>query len=174
MLLNRIFESIFLRLAFNCGFSWHGSGFRKSHHFCLTFYASTRSLGAPPGPNFKLEALRASWLRPSRPSGAQAGMSGPLKVRPATYTMLTIFTILDHFRPFLTIFDHFGTFWIILDQFRLFWQFLAIFTISGNFDHFWPFSKCLPFWTIWDDFGPKVVKKCSGNVRECQKMLWNC
>ena len=54
-------------------------------------YIYTRSLGAPLGPNFWLEALWASWLRPSRPSGAQTSMSGPLKVRPA---------IFDDFWPF--------------------------------------------------------------------------
>ena len=34
---------------------------------------------------FYLEALRASWHRRSRPSGAQSGMSGPLKVEPAIF-----------------------------------------------------------------------------------------
>ena len=58
-----------------------------------------------------LKAIRASWLRPSRPSGAQAGTSGPLKVRPSIFDNVWQFlTIFDHFRPFETIVDHFRPF----------------------------------------------------------------
>ena len=113
----------------------------------------TRSLGAPPWPDIWLEAFRASWLRPSRPSGVQAGTSGPLKVRPATfyhfYHCWLSWTILDYSWPFfLTIFynfDHFGQFWIIFDHFV---PFLTILTIFHNFDHFWAFL------IILDHFGP--------------------
>ena len=51
------------------------------HHHHHRQFISTRSLGASPGPDFYLEALRASWLHPLRPSRPQAGTSGPLKVR---------------------------------------------------------------------------------------------
>ena len=113
----------------------------------------TRSLGAPLGPDSKLEALWASWLHPSPLLGAQASTSGALKpkVRPAMFDHVgPFFTMFDHVRPFLTIFDHFRQFWTISDHFWRVDHLWKCFTILDHFRQFWQ------FWNILTLFGPNL------------------